>query len=379
MKEDKLDKTEEKPENEKPTTEKTGTNAFDGAEAQAAQPSTAKLFKAKTNTSKNKVTEKKKFKDFEGNYYNPVQDSTNPKEHFEVDKDADEFKKLELINFDFTNRFFLFLDKTKGAEKLLMFELKTYNNDSGSDGAPPASKPSGPKFLQKIKTKAFGLEPEDQQAKPEIIDEEYSFVFLYQLKVGDSKLWQDLKRDKIDLVTYFRNNHDQVKIDKNATVMMCYVEIKKDEEEKSKDLANHDDTASTHELPCLIRGAIFKSDGQNKYISKCKNFQQNFNFPQDSQEKLENILENRMKEINQKIEHIKLIQKRLPKALHNYNEYDNLIQDYFNLESQKGNQTIYARYYYDDLIILYCGNYLKYGRLVKSKDKTSSAGLPCHQ
>jgi hypothetical protein len=54
----------------------------------------------------------------------------------------------------------LFLDKTKGAEKLLMFELKTYNNDSGSDGT-PASKPSGPKFLQKIKTKAFGLEPED--------------------------------------------------------------------------------------------------------------------------------------------------------------------------------------------------------------------------
>jgi hypothetical protein len=66
-----------------------------------------------------------------------------------------------LINFDFTNRFFLFLDKTKGAEKLLMFELKTYNNDSGSDGTPPASKPSGPKSLQKIKTKAFGLEPED--------------------------------------------------------------------------------------------------------------------------------------------------------------------------------------------------------------------------
>ena len=74
-----------------------------------------------------------------------------------------------------------------------------------------------------------------------------------------------------------------------------------------------------------------------------------------------------MKEINQKIEHIKLIQKRLPKALHNYNEYDNLIQDYFNLQSQKGNQTIYAKYYYDDLIILYCGNYLKYGRLVKNK------------
>ena len=305
-----------------------------------------------------------------------------------------------------------------------MFELKTYNNDSGSDGTPPASKPSGPKFLQKMKTKAFGLEPEDQQAKREIIDEEYSFVFLYQLKVGDSNLWRDLNnkrkqiedderetlkakadaiekagntdgavkaagakhknealppRKKIDLVTYFRNNHDQVKIDKNATVMMCYVEINVEEKENEKK-----NKASAHEdvsLPCSITGAIFKYNWpvagedrdyrQNKYTSKCKNFQQDFNFPKDSQEKLEIILENRMKEINQKIEHIKLIQKRLPKALHNYNEYDNLIQDYYNLQSQ-GNQTIYAKYYYDDLIILYCGNYLKYGRLVKNKNGTGS-------
>jgi len=56
------------------------------------------------------------------------------------------------------------------------------------------------------------------------------------------------------LVTYFRNNHDQVKIDKNATVMMCYVEIQKDNNKKLL-------KASAHELPCLIRGAIFKSNG----------------------------------------------------------------------------------------------------------------------
>jgi hypothetical protein len=60
---------------------------------------------------------------------------------------------------------------------------------------------------------------------------------------------------KVDLVTYFRNNHDQVKIDKNATVMMCYVEIKKDEEVMNN-------KANAHELPsisdCSITGAIFK-------------------------------------------------------------------------------------------------------------------------
>lgn len=72
-------------------------------------------------------------------------------------------------------------------------------------------------------------------------------------------------------MTYFRNNHDQVKIDKNATVMMCYVEIKKDNNQKRKsntmeDTKECDDCrqeASTHELPCLIRGAIFKQPNKS--------------------------------------------------------------------------------------------------------------------
>jgi len=53
--------------------------------------------------------------------------------------------------------------------------------------------------------------------------------------------------------------------------MMCYVEIKKDNNQKRKsntmeDTKECDDCrqeASTHELPCLIRGAIFKQPNKS--------------------------------------------------------------------------------------------------------------------
>ena len=43
-----------------------------------------------------------------------------------------------------------------------------------------------------------------------------------------------------------------------------------------------------------------------------------------------------------------------------------LIHDYRQLEGTKL-KNIKCKFYYDDLVILYCGNYLKYGRLVKKK------------
>ena len=57
--------------------------------------------------------------------------------------------------------------------------------------------------------------------------------------------------------------------------------------------------------------------------------------------------------------------------LHDYNEYDNLIQDYRKLEN-KNCHNIFAKYYFDGLIILYCGNYLKFGRLAKMEAQSGS-------
>ena len=53
-------------------------------------------------------------------------------------------------------------------------------------------------------------------------------------------------------------------------------------------------------MRCKLRGAIF----QRKNISTtsiCKNFEQEFNFPLDTVEKLDSIIESRKKEIMLKI------------------------------------------------------------------------------
>ena len=62
------------------------------------------------------------------------------------------------------------------------------------------------------------------------------------------------------------------------------------------------------------------------------------------------------------------VQIRLPKHFHEYGTYDNLIRDFRKIESIQL-KNIKVKFYYDDLIILYCGNYLKFGRLVKQKKK----------
>jgi hypothetical protein len=55
-------------------------------------------------------------------------------------------------------------------------------------------------------------------------------------------------------------------------------------------------------------------------------------------------------------------------VLHSNNEYDDLINDYYNLGAIK-HENIYAKIYFKDLVILYCGNYVKFAKLIKNPDK----------
>ena len=75
---------------------------------------------------------KQTFTDFEGKDYNPKSDSEKINdEDNSADRHKNPFKKLQLINFSFNNKFYLFLEKTTGQERFLMFELKIYNKGSG--------------------------------------------------------------------------------------------------------------------------------------------------------------------------------------------------------------------------------------------------------
>jgi hypothetical protein len=77
-------------------------------------------------------------------------------------------------------------------------------------------------------------------------------------------------------------------------------------------------------MKCKVRGAFFQRKNTST-VSICKNFEEDFNFPLDTVEKLDSIIESQKREIRRKIEKIQIIQKRLPKSLHDYNEFDNLI------------------------------------------------------
>jgi len=49
-------------------------------------------------------------------------------------------------------------------------------------------------------------------------------------------------------------------------------------------------------------------------------------------------------------------------VLHDYTEYDTLIKELIEIENKKSIE-IYAKCYFDDLVVVYQGNMLKYGRL----------------
>jgi len=131
-----------------------------------------------------------------------------------------------------------------------MFELKIYKKDSANykhkdDKEKPVHYPNP---------------LEDPIPEPvNDIDEEYSFVLLYELNVGESKLWMSSILEKEDLVSYYRNNHDQVKIDSKGNVSMCYVTtLKVVEDAFASHEADRKKKIHKHKvMRCKVRGAIF--------------------------------------------------------------------------------------------------------------------------
>ena len=65
-----------------------------------------------------------------------------------------------------------------------------------------------------------------------------------------------------------------------------------------------------------------------------------------------------------------MIQKRLPKEYFDYSEYENLIDDLQALD-RKDPDVVCSRIYYENLVVVYCGQYLKYGFLEKNPKKRS--------
>ena len=59
----------------------------------------------------------------------------------------------------------------------------------------------------------------------------------------------------------------------------------------------------------------------------------------------------------------------MPKSFHNYYEYENIIDDLLELE-YKDPARINAKIFCDNLVVMWCGKYVTYGRLIPNKKKT---------
>ena len=93
---------------------------------------------------------------------------------------------MELINFSYDNKYYLFLDNTRGEEKLLLFQLKH------------SKSATNPSFL--------GEREEHGDLSDKKNHGKFAFFFLYELSVGRSKMWRELHECGVDMLDYLRKN-----------------------------------------------------------------------------------------------------------------------------------------------------------------------------
>lgn len=106
----------------------------------------------------------------------------------------------------------------------------------------------------------------------------FQFVLQYDIQFDNSALFQHMYSVKVDPIKYYCNNLSQIKTNDIGQVKMVYVEYLPQKDENSEF------------VDCRIVGSIFARDGETM-CSKIESFHHIFEFPKDSSEKLENIIE----------------------------------------------------------------------------------------
>lgn len=171
---------------------------------------------------------------------------------------------------------------------------------------------------------------------------------------------------------YFRNNRSQIKIGDNGTVRVCFVE----NFPMSTHITNIDsgpgNDSGTQEpmVQCRLTGSIIKCSSAYP-ISQFFTFSHIILFPRDAFLKLGETLDKKKTYLEREIKKIREEQSKLPKKYFNYSKYENLIEDLQMLEEKRSDH-ITAKILYDNLVVVYCGCYLKFGRLGKSETQVNS-------
>lgn len=91
-------------------------------------------------------------------------------------------------------------------------------------------------------------------------------------------------------------------------------------------------------------------------------------FPKDAQDCLQGILEQKKIILDRKLKLIRQVQERKPRKLFDYSQYENIIDDLIELEGKRSDY-IFAKIYFDNLIVIYCGKYIRFGYFYPNKKK----------
>lgn len=152
---------------------------------------------------------------------------------------------------------------------------------------------------------------------------------------------------------------------------LCYVENLPITDVKTID--SQDPGLEVSNVDIRLLGAIFTPEkGVFQVKSQC--FLQMMEFPRDAQDCLVDITVEKKQILDRTIKQVALVQARLPKKLFDYSQYDNLIEDLVALEGKKPDY-IQANIYGDNLVVLYCGKYVKFGKLLPNLKKPKKASM----
>lgn len=176
----------------------------------------------------------------------------------------------------------------------------------------------------------------------------------------------------IDPMKFFRTNRSQIKIDNNGNVRVCFVE----NFPMSTHITNIDSDfagnmqAADPMVQCRLTGSIIKRS-QNYPLSQFFTFSHIIQFPRDAFKKLGETLDKKQIYLERQIKSIRLEQSKLPKKYFNYAKYENVVEDLQRLEARRSDH-ITAQIFFENLVVVYCGCYLKYGKLGKSDSQGNS-------
>jgi hypothetical protein len=191
-------------------------------------------------------------------------------------------------------------------------------------------------------------------------------VLRHYLDYDRSALFQHFYTIGKDPLTHYRKNMSQVVINDKGCVKLCYVENLPFVDKPNQSMnSENQDSVEEEVIQCRLNGSIF-TPVEGEFGMTIQNFTQIFDFPKDAQTKIETLVETQKHTLDMKINSIRASQSRMPKSLFDYSQYENAIEDLLALEG-KSTTDVYAGVYGENLVVVYSGQYVKYGKLIPKK------------